>query len=144
MNQGQKANFAGNEAEHIIAGILNRKGCGVKRQAVVCHGIYNTPVKVDFLVYGIPEFDDGLIIECKWQSTSGSVDEKFPYLVLNIQKCYPMPAIIVLSGGGYRPGAEKWLKSQVGGNLHAVLNIDEFLAWVLNLEDTGIQQRRLA
>jgi hypothetical protein len=32
------------------------------------------------------KFSDGLIIECKWQESAGSVDEKYPFVVLNIKK----------------------------------------------------------
>lgn len=48
---------------------------------------------------------DGLVIQCKWQASSGSVEEKYPFEVLNIQKD-EYPTIIVLDGGGYSKGSE--------------------------------------
>jgi hypothetical protein len=51
-------------------------------------------------------------IECKWQQSPGSVDEKFPYLYLNC--IFAMPEdfiIIVLDGGGAKPTAVAWLKN---------------------------------
>ena len=91
--------------------------------------IYGLPLLTDFWVRGAPGFPDGLAIEVKWQQSTGSVDEKFPYLVLNIQQCYPCPAIVVADGGGQRPGALHWLRGQVSGNLLGIFSLAEFLAW---------------
>lgn len=91
--------------------------------------IYGLPLFTDFWVHGAPGFPDGLAIEVKWQQSPGSVDEKFPYLALNIQQCYPCPAIVIADGGGQRPGALHWLRGQVAGNLLAVFSLAEFLAW---------------
>ena len=71
------------------------------------------------------------IIEVKFQKVAGSVDEKFPFMIENIQTRYPCPAMVVYGGGGAKPGAVKYLKSQVGGNLVAVFSHEEFLAWVI-------------
>jgi hypothetical protein len=138
MNQGQKANSVGKEAEDIIAGILARKGCRVERQANIGLSIYDMPLAVDFKVHGLSEYPKGLIIECKWQSASGSVDEKFPYLILNIKQSFGgLPTIVVLSGGGCKSGAECWLRYQVGDNLIAVMNLEEFVNWITDLDATG-------
>lgn len=74
--------------------------------------IYRTKRIVDFLVYNNTRFSNGLIIECKWQQSAGSVDEKFPYLVFNVIKT-GIPSIILLDGGGYKPAAKEWLSEQV-------------------------------
>lgn len=43
-------------------------------------------------------------IECKWQQSQGSVDEKFPYLYLNCIQAMPEREIILLiDGNGYKP-----------------------------------------
>ena len=47
-------------------------------------------------------------IECKWQQSQGSVDEKFPYLYLNCIQAMPEREIILLiDGNGYKPGKNK-------------------------------------
>ncbi len=91
--------------------------------------IYGLPLNADFWVRGAPLFPNGLAIEVKWQQSTGSVDEKFPYLVYNIKECYPCPALVIADGGGQRPGALQWLRDQVEGNLLAVFSLSEFLAW---------------
>ena len=58
------------------------------------------------------------------------MDEKYPYWILNIKNQIPYKTIIVLDGGGYRKGAEKWVKKQLGGNLINIFNMREFQKWV--------------
>jgi hypothetical protein len=91
--------------------------------------IYGLPLSADFWVRDTRHFPEGLAIEVKWQQSTGSVDEKFPYLVHNIKECYPCPALVIADGGGQRPGALQWLRAQAGGNLLAVFSLAEFVAW---------------
>lgn len=98
-------------------------------QFPIGHSIYGLPINADFWVRGAPGFPDGLAIEVKWQQSTGSVDEKFPYLMLNIRECYPCPALVIADGGGQRSGALQWLRAQVGGHLIGVHSVTEFLAW---------------
>jgi hypothetical protein len=93
--------------------------------------IYGTAQYCDFILYHPKKWKDNLVIESKWQQAGGSVDEKYPYLVLNIQMEYKCPTILVLDGGGYKKGAEAWVRSQAGnGNLLHVFNMSEFATWV--------------
>lgn len=96
----------------------------------VGQSIYGTEQYCDFIAYHPTRWPDNLIIEAKWQQGGGSVDEKYPYLILNINMQYKSPTILILDGGGYKKGAERWIRSQVGnGNLRYVFNMREFAAW---------------
>lgn len=130
ISQGARANANGRAAEQVIAGMLDRKRLLYQTQAPIGRGIYDTPLRADFFIIAAHGFPCGLIIECKWQDTPGSVDEKFPYLVANIKTCYPAPTIVMLDGGGYRAGAAAWLAAQIDGtSLIAVYSLGDFLAW---------------
>jgi hypothetical protein len=130
---GQRANITGRAAEDVIFCILKERGYTVKRQAVIGESIYGTPLRCDFLVSGIKGYEGGLIIESKWQSSSGSADEKYPYLVKNIVERYSHPAILVIGGGGMRPGAMDWLRQQANAQkLIAVYSFEEFMLWAMN------------
>jgi len=112
----------------------NRKSIGGKQYAtqVPCGtSIYNTPRKCDFLIINKDKFPDDLIIECKWQQSGGSVDEKYPFALFNIYKI-GVPTIILLDGGGYKVAAMEWLKDQVDPNraLIGVHDMSEFQAKV--------------
>ncbi|MGE0388006.1 MAG: PD-(D/E)XK nuclease superfamily protein [Gammaproteobacteria bacterium] len=79
-------------------------------------------------------------IECKWQQTTGSVDEKLPYTYLSCVEAIPEPFVIILiDGDGFRPGAIQWLRDAARKRLYippekpdkriAVMNTTEFLTW---------------
>lgn len=129
-SQGGKANNNGRIAEDMICAMLHRLGYAPKRQYPIGIGVYGTPILADTYIERAPGFPQGLIIESKWQSSQGSADEKYPYLVLNIKECYPCPVIILADGDGARPGAIRWLKSQIdGSSLYAVFSIKELVTW---------------
>ena len=84
-------------------------------QVPVGTDIYGKGRRVDFILYHPRRWREGLVIQCKWQSSQGTVDQKFPFEVLSIQM-NEFPTIIVLDGGGYSKGAETWLRGQAGKN----------------------------
>ncbi len=101
------------------------------RHVYIGKGIYKTDIYVDFYILGCPDFPSGLIVECKWQQSRGSVDEKLPYVNLNIQQCYPVQTVVLIDGNGVRAGAIAWLTQQIGTNPHlaAVHTLSTFIAW---------------
>ncbi len=79
-------------------------------------------------------------IECKWQQSAGSVDEKLPYLYLNAIEQMPEEDIIILiDGKGWKPGAIQWLKDAIREKKYVVgitktkniqvLDLQGFIAW---------------
>lgn len=87
-------------------------------------------MRTDFYIEPTVAYPAGLAIESKWQASTGSVDEKYPYLWLNIMERFPCPAIVVLDGGGFKSGSEQWLRGKVDGvKLLAVCRLGEFLWW---------------
>lgn len=99
------------------------------RQLHLGNSIYGTPMYGDFVIYHPKKWQDCLIIESKWQQVGGSVDEKFPYFILNIQQKHPFKTIVLLDGGGYKKKAEDWMRKQIGNNLLNVFNMGEFQKW---------------
>ncbi|MFH1291917.1 MAG: PD-(D/E)XK nuclease superfamily protein [bacterium] len=98
-------------------------------QYPVAKSLYETQLYCDFIIYHPEKHEKCLIIESKWQQSAGSVDEKFPYLVLNIRERYPCSTIVVLDGGGYKKGAEKWLRDQIDDKLIHIFSMMEFQKW---------------
>ena len=153
ISSGEKANKTGNQLEEFVEETLKKKGyvefwnhkatafenrkvIGGKqyiRQLPVGQTIYETTRKCDFFIINRDRFSDDLIIECKWQQVSGSVDEKYPFLLFNIIKT-GIPTIVLMDGSGYKKAALEWLKGQVHDKsaLIAVWNMAEFQTKVNN------------
>lgn len=144
---GTVANENGSFLEEFIESILTRHGYSLvpkrkfeaatylqqpiyTKQFHVGTSIYETELFCDFILYHPEKYPLCLVIESKWQQSTGSVDEKFPFLVLNIKTQTPYKTIVILDGGGYKPQAAKWLRKQADGNklLH-VFNMAEFQKW---------------
>lgn len=150
-NGGQQANHTGNALERFVEHTLKERGytefinhkdqvfamrntIGGKqysKQPYCGLSIYETKRNCDFLIMNQERFPDGLIIECKWQQTPGSVDEKYPFAVHNIMKI-GVPTVILIDGGGYKKQALVWLKGQAGKDraLVGVYTMPEFQAVV--------------
>lgn len=158
MTQGGRAVTSGNVLERTVEGALAGHGYvpigdnlpkkqrlgfllsshnilkRYARQVYIGQGIYSTDIYVDFYIIGSASIPADLIIECKWQQSSGSVEEKLPYVNLNIQNCYPAPTIVLIDGGGMRAGAINWLTKQavLNPNLLAVHTLTSFIVWSNN------------
>lgn len=111
----------------IVRAILESRGLTVKSEVPLGKGLWKG-IRADFVVDGIYEYPDGLAVECKWQDSSGSASEKIAYTVLNIQRCYPIPAILLCSGAELDQ-ALAWAKEETNEQLIAAMGTDEFIAW---------------
>ena len=103
-------------------------------------GLYKHASNTEFLVISKIHHIETRI-ECKWQQSSGSVDEKFPYLFLNCTEKMTEPHIIVLLDGGCaKQGAIDWLKGAChkfnedpqknSGRRVDLMSTVEFIQWV--------------
>ncbi len=98
--------------------------------------IYNEGGKTEFVIVDDPR---RIRVEAKYQAAAGSVDEKYPYMLLNGIYKYPESEIIfVVDGGGYKPGARKWLEDHIKENWLdykergkdiKLMTIAEFMNW---------------
>ena len=94
--------------------------------------IYKHNARTEFLVIS-KKNNFRIRIECKWQQSSGSVDEKLPYLFLNAKDCMPeKDVMIIIDGKGWKEGAIPWLKEAVK-NIEEknimVFSLTEFITW---------------
>jgi hypothetical protein len=155
MRQGGLANSSGNTLERTIIGTLMSKGFTLIMyrewlknptiygdelllRNVPYITIYNHPGNTEFLLHSV-RYQLKVRIECKWQQSSGSVDEKFPYLYLNcIEQMPERDIIIIVDGGGAKSGSVKWLRDICKAQRYvtaaaekniSVMNLSEFLIW---------------
>jgi hypothetical protein len=152
--QGNIANSSGNVLEQTVVSTFKAKGFEVIKyrvwdknkekygdelllENVPFVSIYGHKGNTEFLLKS-KKYNLEIRIECKWQQSAGSVDEKFPYLYLNCVESMPEnDIIIIVDGGGYKDGALKWLKesSEIGKyqdtnvkNIQ-IMSLVEFITW---------------
>lgn len=157
--QGGKANKQGKILEDMIEPLFRANGFEIVPYAkwvkdpgkygdelllkgVPYTTIYGHQGKNEFLIRS-KKCELNVRIECKWQQSAGSVDEKYPYLYLNCIDAIPESNIIIVyGGGGMKAGALAWLKSACDNHLYQddpgqkkeiqVLAIEEFMLWANN------------
>ena len=121
-NQG----YEENKSKDFLSELPNLTNKAYAKQVLIGKSIYNRDRKVDFILYHPEIWKSGLVIECKWQASPGSVEEKYPFLVANI-KLSKLPTIIVLDGEGYTKGAKDWIQNQATTSyLQHVFTLGEF------------------
>ncbi len=145
-----KANITGNTLEKQVQSLFLGKGFEIVMYSkwiknktkygqelllknVPYSSIYNHKGYTEFLLIS-KKRDKEIRIECKWQQTSGSVDEKLPYLFLNVTtKMKEKEIMIIIDGGGWKEGAIPWLKEAVNKSEQKkrikVFSLTEFLTW---------------
>lgn len=140
---GTLANKAGRRLETFVSDILTERGyeqvdahafppmCLMEQpiystQFETSQDIYGKRRRVDVILYHPRLYPKRLVIQCKWQSSAGSVEQKYPFEVLCIEQD-KYETIILLDGGGYSEGAKQWLINQAGKNrLKHVFDQGEF------------------
>ena len=110
MVRGRRANKRGRTLENAVVDILDEEYQEVTyaiffaQQCYIGSDIYGKRRRVDFILYHPTRWPRCLVIQCKWQASSGSIEEKHPFEVLSIQ-LNEFPTIIVLDSGGYSKDA---------------------------------------
>lgn len=135
ISQGAQANKNGRVFEKMMIPIFKDAGflvftesemkkprCIIEAFRSKKYVIKNASYKTIYEECGRTEFvivckDRRIRVEAKYQSAQGSVDEKYPYMLLNGIYQYPEKEIIfVVDGGGYKAGAREWLKKHIEDN----------------------------
>lgn len=161
MTDGTHANKTGRVLENLVENTFGSHGFQIVMHSkyikkpekygddlVIKHApytnIYGMKGRSEFLVKS-KKFNLNIRIECKWQQVSGSVDEKFPYLYLNVLEQIEEPFVIIIcDGSGARTGSIQWLRDSVSEEKFRGLNPDykakrievfnmmEFVKWANN------------
>lgn len=165
VNQGGAANTNGHTLEDAMIPMFQHHGFDIIQNAEIKHDpsildnkqkyiirnapfttIYASNGKTEFVIVDLTQTDINGIpgrkvrVEAKWQQTPGSVDEKYPYMLLNGIYQYPESEIVfVVDGGGYKKQARKWLQDAIDNDWleyrekqHKdiqLMSLAEFMVW---------------
>lgn len=156
MEKGKFTNITGNQLEVAVQTVLLGKGFEIEMyrkwaknpenygeelllKNVPFTTIYGHGGNTEFLLVS-KKYDLRIRIECKWQQSAGSVDEKLPYLYLNTIEAMPEKDVMILiDGDGFKAGAKVWLRNAVKEKLYTtelnndtnvmVFSLAEFFTW---------------
>ena len=159
MKKGRKTNITGSQLEKAVQTVLLEKGFEIEMyrkwkantdsygkelllKNVPFTTIYGHGGNTEFLLLS-EKYNLKIRIECKWQQSAGSVDEKLPYLYLNTIEAMPEKDIMILiDGNGFKPGAKTWLKNAIQQKIYTseencdinirVFSLTEFFTWANN------------
>ena len=105
--------MTGNEYADLIAAYLARNygGAGLKiyREVSLGKSIIGKNRKLDILAVH-HESARALGIECKYQATPGTADEKIPYTLADLEAMH-LPAFVTYAGDGFSVGVRHMLES---------------------------------
>lgn len=95
--------------------------------------IFGSNCKSEFVALN-PLINLNVRIECKWQQTKGTADEKLTTALMNAVEQKEKNIILLIDGGGQRESVVNWLKQQSkelsnNNKLISVMNMSEFLIW---------------
>lgn len=136
--QGQQAQRNGRWAENDIAARLISHGYHqstapltgpqpyfIREKKGLFTNVYGRPMRVDFYVWHPVKYPQGLVIESKRQKRGGSVDEKYYFLIHNLQKL-GLPVLLLLLGHGAKKGIIPWCLQQQTDRLRIYTTWEDF------------------
>lgn len=114
---------SGLDLERVVADIATGLGLQVQHQVAVGRRIWGAQRKID-LVVKHPETRLSLGLECKYQGTSGSAEEKIPATIEDI-RAWPIRGLVVYSGIGFSSNMESYLLST-----GVAVSVEDISAWL--------------
>ena len=137
LSQGARATISGKELENLVEDILIEQEVDYKAQKPF-EGVYMKTCKMDFYINGPTR----IAIECKAQKVAASVDEKIPYVMLNLAKIEADMGILVMEGAHFenKPHIKTWAKSYCHDHNQKVLKVmslNEFEEWLFEQTEKG-------
>lgn len=126
LSSGTLANNNGRQLEAVVEIVLRQRGLKavpsksfrlepeafgseVLETHVPFDSVYGGRGYTEYVIHS-SQLNKNIRLDCKWQQVGGSVDEKFPNLLLNLYNSPEEECIILVDGGGARDGAIEWLR----------------------------------
>jgi hypothetical protein len=105
--------MSGKQYALLVCSYIHRRyadrGVRIYREVLVGKSIIGKDRRIDILVHH-PESNRALAIECKYQNSTGTADEKIPYALDDI-RAMRMTACIVYAGQGFSTGILHMLRA---------------------------------
>ncbi len=123
MSGREKAIQNGRALEDFAIKIGYDLGLESRRQVKVGKRIWGADRHID-VVLRHPETRQTLGIECKFQSSGGTAEEKIPTTIRDID-AWPIPGIVVIAGQGFTNNMRSYLYST-----GKVVDVEDLATWL--------------
>lgn len=100
---------SGQELERAVAELGRALGLEVRQQVRVGRRLWGAERKIDVILTH-REARRSLGLECKYQGSTGTAEEKIPATISDIA-AWPIPGIVVFEGEGFSPNMRLYLLS---------------------------------
>ena len=114
---------SGQELERAVAELGRRLGLEVRQQVRVARRLWGAERKIDIILTH-REARRSLGLECKYQGSTGTAEEKIPATIADIS-AWPIPGLVVFAGEGFSPNMRQYLLST-----GKAVEFDDLEAWV--------------
>jgi hypothetical protein len=116
-----------------VAVLAERLGLSVRSEVRVGRRLWGAIRRID-IVLTDPVTRRTLGIECKFQGTKGTAEEKIPSTVDDI-RAWPIPGIVVIDGPGFSPNMRQFLISS--GKAVDFDDLEDWLRLYFGIPDQG-------
>ena len=106
---GHDAVASGADLEQAVATLARTLGLQARTQVRVARRLWGAERRIDLVLNHGPS-GRSLGIECKFQGTGGSAEEKIPATIQDIA-AWPIPGIVVFEGSGFSTNMRAYLHS---------------------------------
>lgn len=100
---------SGQELERAVAEVGRSLGLELRQQVRVGRRLWGAERRIDVILTH-REARRSLGLECKFQGSSGTAEEKIPATISDIA-AWPIPGIVVFAGDGFSPNMRLYLLS---------------------------------
>lgn len=100
---------SGTKLQEAVVELSRRLGLDVREQVRVGRRLWGSERKIDVIVTH-RESRRSLGLECKYQGSSGTAEEKIPATISDIA-AWPIPGLVVFAGDGFSPNMRSYLLS---------------------------------
>lgn len=114
---------SGADLETLVAGIVTGLGLEVERQVKVGRRIWGAERRIDIIAKD-RSTRMALGIECKYQGTAGSAEEKIPATIQDID-AWPIRGVVVFAGDGFSERLKSYLLST-----GKALEVEDLATWL--------------
>ena len=128
---GRTTITSGAELERAVETLARSLGLQTRTQVRVARRLWGAERRID-LVLRHPDSERSLGIECKFQGTGGSAEEKIPATIQDIG-AWPISGIVVFDGAGFSANMRAYLHST--GKAVAYEDLNGWLTLFFGLPD---------